>query len=125
GLPPKSASADRPVRRPALLVEHRGATILLGHGSGGGIAAAPDGLPGLARELVLAAELPAASDGVRVASGLAPGDRLERPAGGGCLAGGARAGRGRARGGRAGGRRTRSGRSRGGPAGGGQPERAA
>src|SRR5256714_15608634 len=104
-------SPDGPVGAAAPLIEHRRPAILLRLGRLGWIAAPAHRLPGRAGELVLASDLPAAANGMRVAAGLALGDPLEVPAS--CRA--ARCGR--ARGARAGGRRARrsGGRGRGKP----------
>src|SRR4051812_19512065 len=71
------AAADGPLAGAGRGVELGCEAVLLGLGRCGGVAAAAPGGPGLAGGLVLAAERAAAADGLRVATGLACGDRLQ------------------------------------------------
>src|SRR6185312_15294466 len=81
GAPPRRwrSAADGPGAGARLGVEQSGAVVLLVLGGGGGVAGAADRFPGAEVELVFAAIAAVGGDGGGVATGLAGGDRFERP----------------------------------------------
>src|SRR3954452_4154707 len=75
---PATSAADRPGAGAGGGVEERGAVVLLGLGSRGGVAAAAHRFPGAVVELVFAAIGAVGGDGPRVSTRLTGGNRLQR-----------------------------------------------